>query len=142
MLPAQRDRIDSLFLEQKTWDVVTWRERYLDHGLVGRCPAASFGSLPEMNAQARTFGMRGRWLIARERCWTGLMMERLFRLALKIRDRCELTDKFLVVRGDIRTYKIHLVSGNILMKPNDQYRLYRSGTRCRWRQREQSVFAL
>ena len=40
---------------------------------------------------------------------------------LKIAGRCKLTDKFLVVRGDIRTYKIHLGSGNILMEPNDQY---------------------
>jgi len=40
---------------------------------------------------------------------------------LKIAGRCELTDKFLEVRGDIRTYRIHLGSGNILMKPNDQY---------------------
>jgi Domain of unknown function (DUF4132) len=40
---------------------------------------------------------------------------------LKIADRCSLTDKFLVVRGDLRTYKIHLGSGNILMAPNDQY---------------------
>jgi hypothetical protein len=40
---------------------------------------------------------------------------------LKIAERCTLTDKFLVVRGDIRTYKIHLGSGNILMEPNDQY---------------------
>jgi hypothetical protein len=40
---------------------------------------------------------------------------------LKIAQRCKLTDKFLVVRGDIRTYKIHLGSGNILMEPNDQY---------------------
>jgi hypothetical protein len=24
-------------------------------------------------------------------------------------------------RGDVRTYKIHLGSGNILMEPNDQY---------------------
>jgi Domain of unknown function (DUF4132) len=40
---------------------------------------------------------------------------------LKIADRCSLSDKFLVVRGDIRTYKIHLGSGNILMAPNDQY---------------------
>jgi hypothetical protein len=39
----------------------------------------------------------------------------------KIRDRCRLDEKFLVVRGDIRTYKIHLGSGNILMEPNDQY---------------------
>jgi len=40
---------------------------------------------------------------------------------LKIAERCKLTDKFLAVRGDIRTYKIHLGSGNILMEPNDQY---------------------
>jgi hypothetical protein len=40
---------------------------------------------------------------------------------LKIADRCRLTERFLVVRGDVRTYKIHLGSGNILMEPNDQY---------------------
>ena len=32
-----------------------------------------------------------------------------------------MTDRFLVVEGDVRTYKIHLGSGNILMEPNDQY---------------------
>lgn len=35
MLPAQRDRIDSLFLERESWPYATWRERYLDHPLVG-----------------------------------------------------------------------------------------------------------
>ncbi|HEV2761920.1 MAG TPA: DUF4132 domain-containing protein, partial [Pyrinomonadaceae bacterium] len=40
---------------------------------------------------------------------------------LKIAPRCRLADKFLVVRGDVRTYKIHLGSGNVLMEPNDQY---------------------
>lgn len=40
---------------------------------------------------------------------------------LKIASRCSFSDKFLVVRGDLRTYKIHLGSGNILMEPNDQY---------------------
>ncbi len=40
---------------------------------------------------------------------------------LKIADRCSFSDKFLMVKGDIRTYKIHLGSGNILMEPNDQY---------------------
>ena len=40
---------------------------------------------------------------------------------LKIRDRCSFTDRFLVVRGELRTYKIHLGSGNILMEPNDEY---------------------
>jgi hypothetical protein len=38
-----------------------------------------------------------------------------------IADRCTLTDRFLVVRGDLRTYKIHLGSANILMEPNDAY---------------------
>lgn len=40
---------------------------------------------------------------------------------LKIASQCQLDDKFLIVRGAIRTYKIHLGSGNILMTPNDQY---------------------
>ncbi|GAA3469851.1 DUF4132 domain-containing protein [Nonomuraea roseola] len=40
---------------------------------------------------------------------------------LGIADRCELLDRFLRVRGDLRTYKIHLGSGNILMEPNDAY---------------------
>ncbi|GAA1213132.1 hypothetical protein [Pseudonocardia alaniniphila] len=33
----------------------------------------------------------------------------------------ELADRFLRVRGGLRTYKIHLGSGNILMEPNDAY---------------------
>ncbi|MCE7989816.1 MAG: DUF4132 domain-containing protein [Caldilinea sp. CFX5] len=40
---------------------------------------------------------------------------------LKIAKRCDIQDRFLVVRGDLRTYKIHLGSSNILMEPNDQY---------------------
>ena len=40
---------------------------------------------------------------------------------LAIADRLTLDDRFLLVRGDLRTYKIHLGSGNILMEPNDQY---------------------
>jgi hypothetical protein len=40
---------------------------------------------------------------------------------LKIRDRVSINGKFLYVQGDIRTYKIHLGSSNILMEPNDQY---------------------
>src|SRR5262249_23555509 len=40
---------------------------------------------------------------------------------LKIAGRCALTDRFLVVQGYMRTYKIHLGSGNVLMAPNDQY---------------------
>ncbi|GIF99547.1 DUF4132 domain-containing protein [Catellatospora citrea] len=40
---------------------------------------------------------------------------------LAIADRATIEDRFLVVRGDLRTYRIHLGSGNILMSPNDQY---------------------
>ena len=35
MLPAQRDRLDSLFLREKSWSYSEWRERYGDHLLVG-----------------------------------------------------------------------------------------------------------
>ena len=34
---------------------------------------------------------------------------------------CAVGGKYLTVRGKLRTYKIHLGSGNILMEPNDQY---------------------
>jgi hypothetical protein len=40
---------------------------------------------------------------------------------LRIAKVCSLQGRFLVVRGSLRTYKIHLGSGNILMEPNDQY---------------------
>jgi hypothetical protein len=40
---------------------------------------------------------------------------------LRIAERTSFADKFLIVRGELRTYKIHLGSGNILMSPNDQY---------------------
>ena len=53
---------------------------------------------------------------------------------LKIADRCSFADRFLVVRGDKRTYKIHLGSGNILMEPNDQYLCIVPDSRSRARQ--------
>jgi Domain of unknown function (DUF4132) len=40
---------------------------------------------------------------------------------LKIGKVSTIKDKFLVVQGSLRTYKIHLGSTNILMEPNDQY---------------------
>ncbi|MFF9912117.1 DUF4132 domain-containing protein [Streptomyces sp. NPDC013457] len=36
-----------------------------------------------------------------------------------IADRTELTDRFLRVRGELRAYRIHLGSGNVLMEPED-----------------------
>jgi hypothetical protein len=35
MLPTQRDRIENLYLEQESWGYQVWRERYLDHPVVG-----------------------------------------------------------------------------------------------------------
>ena len=40
---------------------------------------------------------------------------------LGIADRLSLEERFLVVRGDLRTYKIHLGSGNVLIEPGSQY---------------------
>lgn len=39
----------------------------------------------------------------------------------RIADRVEVAERFLRVRGNLRTYRIHLGSGNIMMEPNDAY---------------------
>ena len=49
-----------------------------------------------------------------------VLLERLVP-RLKIAGLCSFADKFLLVKGQLHTYKIHLGSGNILMSPNDQY---------------------
>ena len=41
--------------------------------------------------------------------------------SLKIAPQCSFDKKFLIVKGKLRTYKIHMGSGNILMEPDDQY---------------------
>lgn len=48
------------------------------------------------------------------------LLERLIP-RLTIANRCSIDGHFLKVNGDLRVYKIHLGSGNILMEPNDQY---------------------
>ncbi len=40
---------------------------------------------------------------------------------LKIADCCRLKKRWLEVRGDLRTYRIHLRSGHVMMEPNQQY---------------------
>jgi hypothetical protein len=35
MIPVQRERIDALYLARKTWPLAVWKERYLDHPLIG-----------------------------------------------------------------------------------------------------------
>jgi len=48
-----------------------------------------------------------------------MLVELLPRLSFA--SRCDLEGRFLVVRGDIKTYKIHIGSGNVLMSPNDVF---------------------
>jgi hypothetical protein len=40
---------------------------------------------------------------------------------LAIRDRCRLDGRFLVVRGDLHEYRIHIGSANVLMEPGSRY---------------------
>ncbi|MBK9166860.1 MAG: DUF4132 domain-containing protein [Bryobacterales bacterium] len=40
---------------------------------------------------------------------------------LAIRDRCRIDGRFLVVRGDLHHYRIHLGSGNVLIEPGSRY---------------------
>ncbi len=49
------------------------------------------------------------------------ILARLLPRLKKIRDIARIEGKFLIVKGKIRNYKIHIGSGNILMEPNDQY---------------------
>jgi hypothetical protein len=40
---------------------------------------------------------------------------------LAIAAQCSLDERYLLVRGRLRNYRIHLGSGNVLMQPNDRY---------------------
>lgn len=40
---------------------------------------------------------------------------------LKIASRCALDGKFLIIRGELHTYKIHLGSANVMMEPGSRY---------------------
>lgn len=48
------------------------------------------------------------------------LLERLLP-KLSFGERCRLSERFAEVDGRLRTYKIHLGSGNVLMAPDDQY---------------------
>lgn len=49
------------------------------------------------------------------------LLERLLPNLADLSDRCHLENRFLVVKGDLRTYRIHLGSSNIQMEPDNQY---------------------
>ncbi|MFI0940553.1 DUF4132 domain-containing protein [Streptomyces sp. NPDC021020] len=78
-----------------------WRDA-AEGRLAGRWHEAAFGELPP------SAEMRG---------------EALARLLprTRIADRVELAGRFLRVRGDRATYRIHLGSGNVLVEPHDAY---------------------
>lgn len=40
---------------------------------------------------------------------------------MAIADRVDLAERYLRVRGNLRAYRIHLGSGNIMMEPDDRY---------------------
>lgn len=65
--------------------------------------------------QSYSFGDLGEVAKTRKEILTTLLPR------LKIAKISSIQDKFLVVKGKLRTYKIHLGSTNILMEPNDQY---------------------
>ncbi|MGW8765675.1 DUF4132 domain-containing protein [Streptomyces sp. NPDC055815] len=79
-----------------------WRDRGEDRAYDGYWESWSFGALTESA------------LIRRE------TLARLLPRT-RIADRVELTDRFLRVRGELRAYRIHLGSGNVLMEPDDSY---------------------
>lgn len=39
----------------------------------------------------------------------------------RIADRCTRTERYLVVRGELHTYRIHLGSASVLIEPDDSY---------------------
>jgi hypothetical protein len=86
----------------------------------------SIGADPEWNdrGEGRRFGdYWHRFAFGDLGAGAGVRREVLERLVpmLAIAGRCTLEARWLIVRGDLRTYKIHLGSGNVLMSPNDQY---------------------
>ena len=91
---------------------------------------ASVGNDPTWNDQGELARPRNRWTTYWESYSFGelnetaltrkTVLEKLIP-KLKIAKKCRLEGKFLIVEGNLRTYKIHLGSSNILMLPNDEY---------------------
>ena len=85
---------------------------------VGNDPTWSdSGGLPTYRDywQSYSFGDLSEIAKNRKEILTGLIPR------LKIASVAHIEDKFVVVKGKKRTYKIHIGSTNILMEPNDQY---------------------
>jgi Domain of unknown function (DUF4132) len=87
---------------------------------------ASIGSDPAWQDNGEIIGGRAYWLdfsfgdLSASAKTRKEVLQRLLP-KLKIASQCGFDDKFLVVKGSLRTYKIHLGSANIQMEPNNQY---------------------
>lgn len=112
--PLPLDQVSPLVFSEVMRDV----DLFVGVASVGNDPAWSDGG-PEGRYrnywQDYAFGDLGETAKTRADVLTRLLPR------LKIAPCCRLEGRFLIVAGQLRTYKIHLGSGNILMEPNDQY---------------------
>jgi Domain of unknown function (DUF4132) len=78
---------------------------WVDRGDVAYADYWRRGSLGELTATAQVRRAALERLIPRTR----------------IADRCTLTERYLIVRGELHTYRIHLGSASVLIEPDDSY---------------------
>lgn len=85
---------------------------------VGNDPTwADNGGLPNHRSYWQTYSFGDLSEIAKNR----KQILQMLLPRLKVGKVAHIDDKFVVVQGKLRTYKIHIGSTNILMTPNDQY---------------------
>jgi hypothetical protein len=112
--PLRMDQVPTLVFSEIMRDV----DLFVGVGSIGNDPAWQDGGRETRYGEYwrnYSFGELSATAISRRET-----LERLIP-RLKIANKCVLSDRFLVVHGTRRHYKIHLGSGNILMEPNDQY---------------------
>jgi hypothetical protein len=123
--PLRMDEVPTLVFSEIMRDV----DLFVGVGSIGNDPAWQDGGRETRYGEYwrnYSFGELSATAISRRET-----LERLIP-RLKIASKCVLSDRFLLVQGTRRRYKIHLGSGNILMEPNDQ-----SSASCRTQRREQ-----
>jgi Domain of unknown function (DUF4132) len=112
--PLRMDEVPTLVFSEIMRDV----DLFVGVGSIGNDPAWQDGGRETRYGEYwrnYSFGELSATAISRRET-----LERLIP-RLKIASKCVLSDRFLLVQGIRRRYKIHLGSGNILMEPNDQY---------------------
>ena len=112
--PLRMDEVPTLVFSEIMRDV----DLFVGVGSIGNDPTWQDGGREPRYAEywrSYAFGELSATSISRRET-LGRLIPRL-----KIANKCELSDRFLLVQGTRRRYKIHLGSGNILMEPNDQY---------------------